>query len=168
MKLPREWFCGIVTVNLGKQQEVPVRRKLTAALFAAALGCSAAASGLGVPYRVANLNPRPVERGDEVGFLGDLAGHALVLKTGYRYDADGQEFSQAELWGAEAVTGSVEPVAGIVMLPIFAHPEVIGTVGGRLLFRLDNQAPVWTTDGTRAGTVLLAPSFFGPLILSGR
>lgn len=145
-----------------------MRRRLSAALFAAALGCSAAASGLGVPYRVANLNQGGPQYPDKLGFLGELGGRALVLKTGYREDADEEEHSQAELWAAEPTSGGAEPLAGFVLHASFPDPEVIGTVQGRLLFRIDNESPVWTTDGTRAGTSLLAPSFVGSLNLVAR
>ena len=137
-----------------------MRRKLRVALFAAALGCSAAASGFGVPYRVANLNQGPPQYDDDLGFLGELAGRAIVLKAGYRYDADGKEHSQAELWASDPATGRAEPIAGFVQH--VSHPELIGEVQGRLLFRLDGFSPVWTTDGTRAGTTLLSPAFYSP------
>ncbi|HSS77708.1 MAG TPA: hypothetical protein VLV54_13305, partial [Thermoanaerobaculia bacterium] len=139
-----------------------MRRKLSAAFFAAALGC-AAASGLGVPYRVANLNQVRPQHADEVGFLAELGGRAMVLKTGYRDDADEHVYSQLELWAAEPLNGGAEPLAGFVPRTNFLHPEPLGTVQGRLLFQIDERSPVWTTDGTRAGTALLFPTFQAPL-----
>lgn len=145
-----------------------MRRRLSAALFAAALGCSAAANALGVPYRVANLDQGVPQHPDELGFLGELGGRALVLKTGYRMDADEENHSHAELWAAEPTSGAAEPLASFVPDLSFPDPEVIGTVRGRLLFRIDDSSQVWTTDGTRAGTSLLAPSFAGSFNLFGR
>jgi ELWxxDGT repeat protein len=136
-----------------------MKRKLTAALFVAALGGSAAASGLGVPYRVANLNQGPPQYADEVGFVGELSGRAIVLKVGFRHDGDETEFSQVELWAGEPASGEAEPLAGFVRSAGYLHPELLGAVRGRLLFQLDDYSPVWTTDGTRAGTTLLSPSF---------
>src|SRR5258708_6994977 len=139
-----------------------MRRKLSAALFAAALGC-AAASGLGVPYRVANLNQGRPQHADEVGFLAELGERAIVLKTGFRDDADGHEYSQVELWAAEPMSGGAEPLASFVLGASLLNPELLGTVQGRLLFQIKDGSQVWTTDGTRAGTALLFPTFQAPL-----
>jgi ELWxxDGT repeat protein len=123
-----------------------------------AMGC-AAASGLGVPYRVAHLGQGRPQYADEVGFLGEAGGRAIVLKWGFRDDADEREHLQVELWAGEPASGEAEPLAGFVLPDGFPQPELLGAVHGRLLFQLDHYSPVWTTDGTRAGTTLLSPSF---------
>src|SRR5262245_52385739 len=146
-----------------KRREVAMRRKLNAALFAAALGCTAAASGLGVPYRVADLNQGGPRLSDEVAFLGELGGRAIVFETGYRDDADEKEHEQAELWAGELASGGAEPLAGFLQPRAFFDPELLGTVQGRLLFQLGDYSPVWATDGTRAGTAVLFPTFQKPL-----
>ncbi|HEX6901879.1 MAG TPA: hypothetical protein VF789_19315 [Thermoanaerobaculia bacterium] len=135
-------------------------KKLGVTLFAAALGCSAAASGLGVPYRVADLNQKRPELADQVGFVGELSGRAIVLNWGWRHDADEKEHAQAELWASELASGAAEPIAGFLLTDF--QPELLGAVQGRLLFRLRGYSPVWTTDGTRAGTTLLSPAFQSP------
>jgi ELWxxDGT repeat protein len=137
-----------------------MRRKLSVALFAAALGCSTVASGLGLPYRVADLNQARPQHADRVGFVGELSGRAIVLKVGYRDDADGKEHPQAELWASDPATGRAEPIAGFVLDA--SYPELLGEVRGRLLFRLNGYSPVWTTDGTRAGTTPISPAFQSP------
>lgn len=136
-------------------------KKLSATLFAVTLGCSAAASGLGVPYRVADLNQKRPELADRVGFVGELSGRAIVLRWGWRHDDAEKEHAQAELWASELANGGAEPIAGFIRSGSF-NPELLGAVQGRLLFRLDGYSPVWTTDGTRAGTTLLSPAFSSP------
>ncbi|HEX9941518.1 MAG TPA: hypothetical protein VGG03_05860 [Thermoanaerobaculia bacterium] len=140
-----------------------MRRKLSAALFAAALGCAAAASGLGVPYRLADLDQGRSRHVHEVGLVGELAGRAVLLSGGYSYDADEKEHPRLELWAGDPASGRAEPLAGFVLPYGSLRPELLGTVSGRLLFQLDEWAPVWTTDGTRAGTAVLFPTFQKPL-----
>lgn len=123
---------------------------------------AAAASGLGVPYRVADLNQERPQRFDEVAFVGELPGRVIVLTRGWRYDADGRGHAQAELWAGEPASGGAEPLAGFLPPNISLDPELLGAVQGRLLFRLGGYSPVWTTDGTRAGTALLSPAFSSP------
>lgn len=137
-----------------------MRRKLSTALFAVALGCSSVASGLGVPYRVADLNPGRSGHADQVGFVGELSGRTIVLTRGGRSDADERRHLQADLWAYELASGGAEPFASIV--GSIYQPELLGVVQGRLLFRLGGGSLVWTTDGTRAGTAPISPDFYSP------
>lgn len=139
-----------------------MRRKLSVGLFVAALGCSMAVSGLGVPYRVADLNQERPEFNDEIGFVDELSGRAIVLTWGSRFNGDGGVPSQGELWASSLTSGEAEPIASFDLGYSYPHPQVLGKVQGRLLFRIDGYAPVWTTDGTQAGTMLLSPGSESP------
>jgi hypothetical protein len=90
-----------------------------------AMGC-AAASGLGVPYRVAHLGQGRPQYADEVGFLGEAGGRSIVLKWGFRDDADEREHLQVELWAGEPASGEAEPLAGFVLPDGFPQPELLG------------------------------------------
>lgn len=128
-----------------------------AALAVVAMGCAAAASGLGVPYRVTNLNEAAPLPGN-IGFLAELSGRAVVLRLGHGTDADGLAHSQMELWVGDPTNGESEPIAAWVRY-VSHGPRLLGEIGGRLILQLDDFQPPWTSDGTRAGTRLLSPDF---------
>ncbi len=130
-----------------------------AAVLAAVVALEGAAvHGLGVPYRVAHLGQGRPEYVDEVGFLGEAGGRAVVLKSGYRFDGVEGEHLQMELWTGEPANGAAEPLAGFILGEGFSQVQLLGAVQGRLLFQLDDYLPVMTSDGTRAGTTVLSPA----------
>src|SRR5688572_4457016 len=108
-----------------------IRASALAAVLAAGLSATAGGSSLGAPYRVADLNQGPPQRPDQVAFLGEAGGRALVFETGLRSDADEKGWSQEELWSLDPASGRSEPIVSFIRHSGYPEPRTIAAVRGR-------------------------------------